>query len=60
MSFGVGKWTPKELSKFVDDISTLEIKWKGGTIKLDSTQIFEYLVVRRRGIDNSQIKIELK
>jgi hypothetical protein len=60
MSFGVGKWTPKELSKFVDDISTLEIKWKGGTIKLDSTQIFEYLVVRRKGIDNSQIKIELK
>lgn len=60
MSLGTGSWTPAVLSNFVDDLETLEIKWKGGTIKLDSTEIFNYLVIRRRSIDNSQIKIELK
>ena len=59
MSFGTGTWTPAVLSDFVDDLETLEIKWKGGTIKLDSTQIFDYLVIRRRSMDNSQIRIEL-
>ena len=60
MSFGTGTWTPAVLSDFVDDLETLEIKWKGGAIKLDSTEIYDYLVIRRRSIDNSQIKIELK
>ena len=60
MSFGSGTWTPAVLTNFVDDLETMEIKWKGGTIKLDTTQIFEYLVIRRRGIDNSQIKIQFK
>ena len=60
MSFGSGAWTPAVLTNFVDDLETMEIKWKGGTIKLDSTQIFDYLVIRRRGMDNSQIKIQLK
>ena len=60
MSFGTGTWTPAVLSDFVDDLETLEIKWKGGTIKLDSTQIFDYLVIRRRSMDNSQIRIELR
>src|SRR5215203_5946515 len=60
LSLGTGSWTPAILTDFVDDLETLEIKWKGGTIKLDSTQIFDYLVIRRRSIDNSQIKIELK
>jgi hypothetical protein len=60
MSFGSGTWTPAVLTNFVDDLETMEIKWKGGTIKLDSTQIFDYLVIRRRGMDNSQIKIQLK
>ena len=60
MSMGTGTWTPAILTDFVDDLETLEIKWKGGTIKLDSTQIFEYLVIRRRSVDNSLIKIELK
>jgi hypothetical protein len=60
MSFGSGTWTPAVLTNFVDDLETIEIKWKGGTIKLDSTEIFEYLVIRRRGMDNSQIKIQLK
>src|SRR5687768_16184540 len=53
MSFGVGTWTPATLSDFVDDLETLEIKWKDGTIKLDSTKIYDYLTIRRRGIDNS-------
>jgi hypothetical protein len=60
MSFGAGTWTPAALNNFVDDLETMEIKWKGGTIKLDTTQIFDYLVIRRRGMDNSQIKIQLK
>lgn len=60
LSTGTGTWTPKTLTNFIDDLETLEIKWKGGNIKLDSTQIFDYLVIRRRGIDNSQIKIVLK
>lgn len=60
MSFGTGTWTPAVLNDFVDDLETLEIKWKGGTIKLDSTAIFDYLVIRRRSIDNSQIRIEIK
>ena len=60
MSFGSGTWTPAVLTNFVDDLETMEIKWKGGTIKLDTTEIFEYLVIRRRGMDNSQIKIQLK
>ena len=60
MSFGSGTWTPAVLTNFVDDRETMEIKWKGGTIKLDTTQIFDYLVIRRRGMDNSQIKIQLK
>ena len=60
MSMGTGTWTPAILTDFVDDLETLEIKWKGGTIKLDSTQIFDYLVIRRRSVDNSLIKIELK
>ena len=60
MSFGSGAWTPAVLTNFVDDLETMEIKWKGGTIKLDTTQIFDYLVIRRRGMDNSQIKIQLK
>ena len=60
MSMGTGTWTPAVLTDFVDDLETLEIKWKGGTIKLDTTQIFDYLVIRRRSIDNSQIKIEIK
>lgn len=60
LSVGTGTWTPAVLANFIDDLETLEIKWKGGNIKLDSTAIFDYLVIRRRGIDNSQIKIELK
>ena len=60
MSFGTGTWTPAVLTDFVDDLETLEIKWKGGTIKLDSTQIFDFLVIRRRSMDNSQIRIELR
>jgi hypothetical protein len=60
MSFGSGTWTPAVLTNFVDDLETMEIKWKGGTIKLDTTEIFDYLVIRRRGMDNSQIKIQLK
>ena len=60
LSVGTGTWTPAVLTDFVDDLETLEIKWKGGTIKLDSTQIYDYLVIRRRSIDNSQIKIEIK
>ena len=59
MSFGTGTWTPAVLTDFVDDLETLEIKWKGGTIKLDSTQIFDYLVIRRRSVDNSQIVIQV-
>ena len=60
LSVGTGTWTPTVLTNFIDDLETLEIKWKGETIKLDSTKIFDYLVIRRRGIDNSQIKIQLK
>lgn len=60
LSTGTGTWTPKTLGNFVDDLETLEINWKGGTIKLDSTEIYDYLVIRRRGIDNSQIKIQIK
>ena len=60
MSVGTGSWRPAELSDFVNDLESLEIKWKGGTIKLDTTAIYDYLVIRRKGIDNSQIKIELK
>jgi hypothetical protein len=60
MSVGTGNWRPKELSDFVDDLECLEIKWKGGTIKLDTTAIYDYLVIRRKGMDNSQIKIEVK
>lgn len=59
MSVGSGTWSPAVLTNFIDDLETLEIKWKRGTIKLDSTQIFDYLVIRRRGIDNSQIKIQI-
>ena len=60
LSAGTGTWTPKTLSNFIDDLETLEIKWKDGTIKLDSTEIYDYLVIRRRGMDNSQIKIQIK
>ena len=60
LSVGTGTWTPAVLTDFIDDLETLEIKWAGGNIKLDSTQIFDYLVIRRTGIDNSQIKIQLK
>ena len=60
MSFGSGSWTPTILSDFVDDLETLEINWKGGLIKLDSSKIYDYLIIRRKGMDNSQIKIELK
>ncbi len=60
MSVGTGTWTPTVLTNFIDDLETLEIKWKGGNIKLDTTEIYEYLVIRRRGMDNSQIKIQLK
>jgi hypothetical protein len=60
MSVGVGNWRPAVLSDFVDDLECLEIKWKGGTIKLDTTAIYDYLVIRRQGMDNSQIRIQLK
>ena len=59
MSVGTGTWTPAVLTDFVDDLETLEIKCKTGTIKLDSTKIFDYLVIRRRGMDNSQIRIQI-
>ena len=60
MSIGTGTWTPKVLTDFVDDLESLHIKWKGGVIKLDTTQIYDYLVIRRKGMDNSQIMIDLK
>ena len=60
MSVGMGNWRPAELSDFVDDLECLEIKWKGGIIKLDTTAIYDYLVIRRKGMDNSQIKIDIK
>ena len=59
MSVGTGTWTPAVLTDFVDDLETLEIKCKTVTIKLDSTKIFDYLVIRRRGMDNSQIRIQI-
>ena len=60
MSVGTGNWRPAALAAFVDDLQCLEIKWKGGTIKLDTTAIYDYLVIRRQGMDNSQIRIQLK
>ena len=60
MSVGVGNWRPAELSDFVDDLECLEIKWKGGIVKLDTTAIYDYLGIRRGGIDNSQIRIQLR
>ena len=60
MSFGAGNWAPKQVSDFVDDLNSLEIKWNGGYIKLDTTKIYDYLVLRRKGLDNSQIKISLR
>ena len=60
MSMGAGNWRPAALADFVDDLQSLEIKWKDGAIKLDTTAIYDYLVIRRRGMDNSQIKIELR
>lgn len=61
MSFGVGSWTPAELLNFADDLMSFQIKWDSGFIKIDSTtQIVDFLRLRRRGMDNSQISIVVK
>lgn len=61
MSFGPGNWTPKELKNFTDDLHYLKMKWNAGFIKLDSThRILDFLIIRRNGLDNSQINIVLK
>ncbi len=61
MTMGVGSWTPSILTSFADDLKTLEIRWSTGFIKLDSTsQIVDFLSLRRRGMDNSQISIVVK
>jgi len=61
MSFGSGSWTPGVLQNFADDLKTLELRWNSGFIKLDSTSgIINFLSLRRRGIDNSQISIVVK
>jgi len=61
MSFGPGTWKPKDLQNFADDLHSFYVKWDTSFIKLDSSQqIMNFLLVRRRGIDNSQIDIILK
>lgn len=61
MSFGEGNWSPKELKNFTDDLLYLKLKWDAGFIKLDSSQrIMDFLLIRRAGLDNSQINIVLK
>ena len=61
LSVGKGSWTPGELSNFVDDLKYMKLKWTGNFIKLDSAQdIKDFLRLRRKGIDNSQINIVLK
>ncbi|HVG15728.1 MAG TPA: hypothetical protein VM935_12230 [Chitinophagaceae bacterium] len=61
MSFGQGSWTHKELLNFADDLEALQLKWNAGFIKLDSTsKIMDFLSIRRKGIDNSQISIVVK
>jgi hypothetical protein len=58
LSLGSGSWTPKTLQNFADDLESLQIKWANGFIKLDSlSQIIDFLSVRRKGMDNSQVKI---
>ena len=61
MTMGVGSWTPSILTNFADDLKSVLIKWNSGFIKLDSTtQIVDFLSLRRRGMDNSQINIVVK
>lgn len=61
MSVGIGSWTPKELLNFADDLEAIQLKWKDGFIKIDSTSgIMDFLSIRRRGLGNSQISIVVK
>ena len=61
MSFGSGTWKPKDLKNFADDLRSFYVKWDTCFIKLDSSQqIIDFLSIRRRGIDNSQINIVLR
>ena len=60
LSAGNGSWTPVTLTDFADDLHYLLLQWNTGFIRLDSTQrITDFLLLRRRGIDNSQVKIVL-
>ena len=61
LSAGKGSWTSAELINFADDLKFVKLKWNGHFIKLDSTKdIKDFLMLRRKGIDNSQVNIVLK
>jgi hypothetical protein len=58
MSFGMGSWPKDTLSAITERLESLEIKSRGGTIFLDSTdKIFSFLYHRRKGIGNRKIEI---
>ena len=60
MSFGMGSWPKDTLSAITERLESLEIKSKGGTIFLDSSdKIFSFLYHRRKGIGHRKIEIKI-
>ncbi len=61
MSSGIGTWSLKHVQNLVDDLESLEIRWKNGEIKLDTEEkIRDYLLSRRKGIGKDKIEIRIK
>jgi hypothetical protein len=58
MSCGVGEWSMRALNEFTDDLESIELKWVGGTIKMnDADSIRSFLFNRRTGLNHGTISI---
>lgn len=61
MSFGTGTWSDKTVTNLIDDLDSVILKWnhKVAVLNTDS-QMKDFLMARRKGIDKSKIQIILK
>ena len=58
MSFGMGMWSPDEVSRLVHQLESLEIKATSGNLRIDSTlHLQQYLLTRRKGGSKIQIVV---
>jgi len=61
LSFGMGSWTPEEVTKAIHRLDYFEIITPSQNLKIDSLpRLRDYLLARRKGIGSARIEIVIE